>query len=155
MIRRRVLHDLPAKERDLESLPKLKDSIRIVISDPVFPLSLYLRNQLGDLVQSRAASKDMYRISQNISNKMRFLPVSGVNLNIELHDRAKLKDYGMFIDVVLRILYRACLIECMTSSSVESVNVKYVEADRRKVIVNINPKKSGETTSVVESVSVS
>jgi len=142
MIRRRVLRDLPAEERDLESLPRIKDPIRIVINDPAFPLSLYLKNQNGDLVQSKASSRELYRISQTISNQIRFLPISGININIELYDRSKLKDYPMFVDVVLRVLYRACLIECMTASSVENVNVKYIEADRRKVVVKIEPVKS-------------
>jgi hypothetical protein len=141
MIRRRVLRDLPAEERDLESLPRIKDPIRIVINDPAFPLSLYLKNQNGDLVQSKASSRELYRISQTISNQIRFLPISGININIELYDRSKLKDYPMFVDVVLRVLYRACLIECMTASSVENVNVKYIEADRRKVVVKIEPKR--------------
>ncbi len=48
----------------------------------------------------------------------------------------------MFVDVVLRVLYRACLIECMTASSVENVSVKYIEADRRKVVVKIEPIKT-------------
>lgn len=151
MIRRRILHDLPAEERDLESLPRLKDPIRIVINDPAFPLSLYLKSPGGDLIQSKAASRDMYRISQTISSQIRFLPISGININIELYDRSKLKDYPMFVDVVLRVLYRACLIECMTASSVENVNVKYIEADRRKVVVKIEPKRVEKATSSSES----
>jgi hypothetical protein len=142
MVRRRGAGNPEGEARDLESLPRLKDPIRVVINDPAFPLSLYLKNQAGDLIQSKQSSRELYRISQTISNQIRFLPISGVNLNVELHDRSKLKDYAMFTDVVLRVLYRACLIECMTSSSVENVNVKYVEADRRKVVIKIEPTKS-------------
>ena len=149
VIRRRLTQQPQGEERDIESLPRLKEPIRIVINDPEFPLSLLIKNHNGDLIQSRAASKDMYRISNTISNRIRFLPVSGVNLDIELHDKTKLKDYAMFIDVVIRVLYRACLIECITSYSIESVNVRYVDSDRRKVVINVNPAKTQKEVETV------
>ena len=133
----RVRRDNP--EQELESLPRLKKPIRIVINGQDFPSSMYLKNESGLPVPSAKASKDLYRIAQKISDKIRFLPVEGVGIEIEHYDRNKLKDYSSLIDVCLKVLYRACLIECMTSTSVEKVSVKHIKADRAKVAIQIEP----------------
>ena len=141
-------------EQELESLPRLKNPIRIAINDPTFPTSMYLKNENGDPVPSAKASKDLYRIAQTISNQIRFLPVEGVVVEIEHYDRNRLKDYSSLIDVCLKVLYRACLIECMTSNSVESVSIKHVRADRAKVVIKIEPTRNQKEVSLLTSDSV-
>ena len=93
------------------------------------------------MLLSKTASKDLYRVAQQISKQIKFLPIEGVSLRVEYHDRNKLKDYSLLLDSVLRVLYRACIIECMSSNSVEDISVKHVRGDRRKVVINITPTR--------------
>lgn len=115
--------------------------LKLTINDPSFPISMRLKNERGDDVLNPRASKDLYRIAEQISNQVMFLPVEGVALKVEYHDKNKLKDYPALLDCVLRVLYRACIIECMSSSSVEDIEIKQVRSDRRKVVINITPTR--------------
>lgn len=124
-----------------KSLPALLKPIRIVINDPSFPITMFVKNEAGDMLLSKTASKDLYRVAQQISKQIKFLPIEGVSLRVEYHDRNKLKDYSLLLDSVLRVLYRACIIECMSSNSVEDISVKHVRGDRRKVVINITPTR--------------
>lgn len=116
--------------------------LKLTINDPSFPLSMYLKNERGEIVHSPTANKDLYRVAQQISSQIRFLPVEGVSLKVEYHDRGKLKDYPALLDCVLKVLYRACIIECMSSNSVEDIEIKQVRSDRRKIVVNITPTRT-------------
>ncbi len=102
---------------------------------------MYLKNERGETVSNPSASKDLYRVAQQISKQIRFLPVEGVTLKVEYHDKNNLKDYPALLDCVLRVLYRACIIECMSSNSVEGIEIKHVKGDRRKVVINITPTR--------------
>ena len=115
--------------------------LKLTINDPAFPISMYLKNEYGENVPNLSASKDLYRVAQQISKQIRFLPVEGVALKVEYHDKNKLKDYPALLDCVLRVLYRACIIECMSSNSVEGIEIKQVRSERRKVVINITPTR--------------
>lgn len=115
--------------------------LKLTINDPLFPISMRLKNERGEDVPNPSASKDLYRVAQQISKQIRFLPVEGVAIKVEYHDRNKLKDYPALLDCVLRVLYRACIIECMSSNSVEDIEIKQVRSDRRKVVINLTPTR--------------
>jgi hypothetical protein len=127
-----------------EALPALKQPIRIAINDPAFPTSLYTKGEGDVLVEIKKSSQELYRISQSISSHIRFLPIVGVELSIEHHDKTRLKDYVSLTDICLRTLYRACVIEDMTSATVHSISVKHVPADKRKIVINITPSNHGQ-----------
>jgi hypothetical protein len=130
--------DVVAEEGSRGALLK---PLKLTINDPAFPISMYLKNERGETVSNPSASKDLYRVAQQISKQIRFLPVEGVALKVEYHDKNKLKDYPALLDCVLRVLYRACIIECMSSNSVEDIEIKHVKGDRRKVVINITPTR--------------
>lgn len=134
----REVGDVVAEEGSRGALLK---PLKLTINDPAFPISMYLKNERGETVSNPSASKDLYRVAQQISKQIRFLPVEGVALKVEYHDKNKLKDYAALMDCVLRVLYRACIIECMSSNSVEDIEIKHVKGDRRKVVINITPTR--------------
>ena len=145
----REVGDIVAEDVAVGALLK---PLKLTINDPSFPISMRLKNERGEDVPNPSASKDLYRIAQQISKQIRFLPVEGVALKVEYHDRNKLKDYPALLDCVLRVLYRACIIECMSSNSVEDIEIKQVRSDRRKVVINITPTKVPAPEKKLESV---
>lgn len=134
---RRLAESLGEGER--ETLSALKRPLRIVINDPGFPISMFLKDETGEVRQSKVASRELYRVSQQISREIKFLPIQGVKLRVEYFDKNKLKDYAMLMDCVIRVLYRACIVDCTSSNSIEEVSIKHIRADRRKVVVYITP----------------
>jgi len=121
------------------ALPRLRQPMRVVINDPSFPVSMHTKDEYGRIAESKIASKNLYKISQNISDHIRFLPVECVDLTIEHHDKVKLKDYTAFVDVCLRTLYRACVIEDLTSATIKSMKIKHIPADKRKIVIQLDP----------------
>jgi len=89
-------------------------------------------------------STAMYRIAATISTSLKFLPLKAVKLSIVKEDTYGIQDYSAFLDVCVRILWRAGVIDCMTGSSVKSVEMTHNKTDRRKVVILVTPLKTRE-----------
>lgn len=131
------------RKADGEPLPALSRPLKIVINDPEFPISMFNKDEHGDVRVSKTASRELYRVSQQISKEIKFLPVQGVKLRVEYFDKNRLKDYAMLMDCVVRVLYRACIVDCTSSSSIEEVSIKHLKGDRRRIVIHITPTEAG------------
>jgi hypothetical protein len=136
--------DAIAEEPEERILPRKGQPIRIIINDPFMPESMTAKGEHGEIVQKRDASAAMYRIAATISTSLKFLPLKAVKLSIIKEDTYGIQDYSAFLDVCVRILWRAGVIDCMTGSSVKSVEMTHNKTDRRKVVILVTPLKTRE-----------
>lgn len=139
------------EESEERILPRKGQPIRIIINDPFMPDSLTAKGENGEIVQKREASAAMYRIAATISTNLKFLPLSAVKVSIIRENTYSVQDYSAFLDVCMRILWRAGVIDCMTGASVKSVEMTQNKTDRRKVIILVTPLKiRGSSTDQLE-----
>lgn len=134
--------DAIAEEPEERILPRKGQPIRIIINDPFMPESMTAKGENGEIVQKKDASAAMYRIAATISTNLKFLPLKAVKLSIIKEDTYSIQDYSAFLDVCVRILWRAGVIDCMTGASVKSVEMTHNKTDRRKVIILVTPLKT-------------
>lgn len=132
------------EERE-EDLPVRGTCIRIVINDKDMPETLFSKDKSGSLVMILLATRIMYRIAESISAKLKFLPMPKVKLKIIRYGIYSVKEYSDFLQVCLRILYRAGVIENTNGDTIKGVSMECVRSDRYKVVIVVEPVKAGKT----------
>lgn len=125
-----------------EALPVRDNCIRIVINDKDMPEALFLKDESGNPVMHLLATRTMYRIAESIAVKLKFLPMPKVKIKIVRYGLYSIKDYSGLLDVCLRILYRAGVIEDTSGSTVKGVEIECIKSDRCKVVLLVEPVKS-------------
>jgi len=137
--------NLKSKEDEEKELPRRKDIIRVTITHQGMPDSLRRKNEAGDLVIKKDANRAIYDIADILAEKLKFLPLYSVNIRICRYSLNGIPDMGAFLEVCLRILHRAGVIEHTTGPYVRSVTIDYVKTDRKKVVILVEPiKNKGE-----------
>ena len=142
--------NLKNKEIEGEDLPRRKDVIRVTITHPDMPDSLRGKNELGHLVIKKDANNAIYEIAEIVAQKLKFLPLYKVNIAICQYSLHGIPDMGAYLEVCLRILHRAGVIEHMTGPYIRSVTIDYVKTDRKKTVILVEPIKNKSEEEVVE-----
>ena len=137
-----VVPEVDQPEEPEEDLPVRDTCIRIVISDRDMPETLFSKDESGSPVMVLAATRIMYRIAESIAVKLKFLPMPKVKLKIIRYGLYSVKDYSGLLDVCLRILYRAGVIEDTSGSAVKGVEIECIKSDRCKVVLLVEPVKA-------------
>ena len=137
-----VVPEVDQPEEPEEDLPVRDTCIRIVISDRDMPETLFSKDEAGSPVMVLAATRIMYRIAESIAVKLKFLPMPKVKLKIIRYGLYSVKDYSGLLDVCLRILYRAGVIEDTSGSTVKGVEIDCIKSDRCKVVLLVEPVKA-------------
>lgn len=142
--------NLKNKKVEEEDLPKRKDVIRLTITHPDMPDSLRGKNDLGHLVIKKDANQAIYEIAEIVAEKLKFLPLHNVNIAICQYSLYGIPDMGAFLEVCLRILHRAGVIEHMTGPYIRSITIDYVKTDRKKTVILVEPIKNKSQEEEVE-----
>ena len=137
-----VVPEVDQPEEPEEDLPVRDTCIRIVISDRDMPETLFSKDEAGSPVMVLAATRIMYRIAESIAVKLKFLPMPKVKLKIIRYGLYSVKDYSGLLDVCLRILYRAGVIEDTSGSTVKGVEIECIKSDRCKVVLLVEPVRA-------------
>jgi hypothetical protein len=137
-----VVPEADQLEEQEEDLPARDTCIRIVINDKDMPETLFAKDESGSLVVVLAAARIMYRIAGSIAAKLKFLPMPKVKIKIVRYGLYSVKDYSGLLDVCLRILYRAGVIEDTSGSTVKGVEIECIKSDRCKVVLLVEPVKA-------------
>jgi len=137
--------DTEEEAQEEESLPRRDHCIRIVINDKDMPETLFGKDEAGNPVMIRQATKAMYRIAETIALKLKFLPMPKVKIKIVRYKVHAMREYSSFIDVCLRIIYRAGVIECTSGTTVKALSVECIKSDREKVVILIEPVNASDT----------
>jgi hypothetical protein len=145
-----VVPEADQLEEQEEDLPARDTCIRIVINDKDMPEALFLKDESGNPAMVLSATRIMYRIAESIAVKLKFLPMPKVKIKIVRYGLYSVKDYSGLLDVCLRILYRAGVIEDTSGSTVKGVEIECIKSDRCKVVLLVEPVKAGNPAPEME-----